>query len=253
VALVKLGLAFLGELGKTSTSPPPASGGTLTNGVALSNLSAGTRNALDYTLAVPAGASNLKIATSGGTGNADLYVRFGGAPTDAAYDCRPYRAGNLESCSFAAPQAGTWYVRLKARTGFTGVKLTPGFTEPGGGGGSGGGTQTYANTTALAIPDGGQADSPITVSGRTGNAPATSQVSVNITHPRRGDLRLRLFAPDGSSYLLKASSTTDTAANVVATYTVNLSTEPLNGVWKLRIVDTTAGNTGTLNSWSITF
>jgi leucyl aminopeptidase len=253
VALVKLGLAFLGELAKTgSTTPPPPSGGALSNGVAVTNLAAATGNALAYTLSVPSGASNLKFAMNGGTGNADLYVRFGSAPTDTLYDCRPYRAGNLESCSFATPQAGTWHVRIKARTGFSGVKLVPTYTAPGGGGG-GGGTQTYANNTPVAIPDNGQAESAIAVSGRSGNAPATSQVSVNITHPRRGDLRLRLFAPDGSSYLLKPSSSTDTAANVVATYTVNLSTELLNGTWKLRAIDVATGNTGTLNSWSIIF
>jgi leucyl aminopeptidase len=256
VALVKLGLAFLGELGKTGSGnppPPPPSGGALSNGVAVTNLSAAAGGTLNFTLSVPAGASNLKFAQGGGTGNADLYVRFGSAPTDTTYDCRPYRAGNLESCSFAAPQAGTWYVRIKARTAFSGVRLTPSFAASGGGSGGSGGVQTYSNSTATAIPDGGQVDSAITVSGRSGNASGTSQVSVNISHAKRGDLRLRLVAPDGSSYLLKAANGTDTAPNLVATYTVNLSTEVLNGTWKLRVIDTTAGNTGTLNTWSITF
>ena len=39
----------------------------------------------------------------------------------------------------------------------------------------------------------------------------------------------------------------------IATYTVNLSTEALNGAWKLRVQDVAAGDVGTLNSWSITF
>ena len=253
VGLVKLGLAFLGELAKTNgTTPPPPTGTTLSNGVVVSGLSASAGTALVYTMTVPAGASNLKFATAGGTGNADLYVRFGSAPTDSSYDCRPYRLGNLESCSFAAPAAGTWHVRLKARTAFSGVKLTPTFTASGGGGG-GGSAQTYANSTAVAIPDGGQVDSTITVSGRSGNAPAATPVAVNITHAKRGDLRLRLIAPDGSSYLLKASNSTDTAANVVTTFSANLSTELLNGTWKLRVIDVATGNTGTLNSWSLTF
>lgn len=33
-----------------------------------------------------------------GTGDADLYVRIGQAPTTDNYDCRPYRAGSKESC-----------------------------------------------------------------------------------------------------------------------------------------------------------
>jgi subtilisin-like proprotein convertase family protein len=40
---------------------------------------------------------------------------------------------------------------------------------------------------------------------------------------------------------------------VVATYTVNVSTEALNGTWKLRVIDVAAGNAGTLNNWSVTF
>jgi len=165
-------------------------------------------------------------------------------------DCRPYRAGNIETCSFPTPQAGTWYVRIKARSNFTGVTLTPSFVAAGGGGG---GAQTYSNATAKAIPDSGTLDSLIPVSGRTGNAPSNAQVSVNITHPKRGDLRIRLLAPDGSTYLVKASSSTDSGANVIATYTLNLSNEALSGTWKLRVIDTVAGNAGTLNSWSITF
>ncbi len=34
-----------------------------------------------WTMSVPAGATNLTISTSGGTGDADLYVKFGSAPT----------------------------------------------------------------------------------------------------------------------------------------------------------------------------
>ena len=36
-----------------------------------------------------------------GTGDADLYVRIGQAPTTKLYDCRPYKAGSKESCSVA--------------------------------------------------------------------------------------------------------------------------------------------------------
>ncbi|MCC6667846.1 MAG: PPC domain-containing protein [Polyangiaceae bacterium] len=34
-----------------------------------------------------------------GTGDADLYVRVGSAPTKTLYDCRPYKAGSKESCT----------------------------------------------------------------------------------------------------------------------------------------------------------
>ena len=38
-----------------------------------------------------------------GTGDADLYVRFGAAPTTSSYTCRPYLDGSAESCSVTVP------------------------------------------------------------------------------------------------------------------------------------------------------
>ncbi|WP_435801145.1 S8 family peptidase [Streptomyces mirabilis] len=120
------------------------------------------------------------------------------------------------------------------------------------GGGSTGGT-TFSNTTALSIPDNGSAvESSIAVSGRTGNAPSTLQVGVDITHTYRGDLVIDLVAPDGSTYRLKSSSTSDSADNVNTTYTVDASSETANGTWKLRVEDVAASDTGKLNSWKLT-
>ncbi|AIS01152.1 S8 family peptidase [Streptomyces glaucescens] len=122
-----------------------------------------------------------------------------------------------------------------------------------GSGGSTGGT-TFTSTTAVNIPDAGSAiESPITVSGRSGNAPAALQVGVDITHTYRGDLVIDLVAPDGSAYRLKSSSTSDSADNVLTTYTVNASGEVANGTWKLRVRDVAAQDTGRLNSWKLTF
>jgi serine protease len=96
----------------------------LENGVTVTGLAASTGNSLHYTMQVPSGASNLKFVITGGTGDADLYVKYGSEPTDSSYDCRPYKSGNEETCSFASPSAGTWYVRVKAYSSFSGVSLT---------------------------------------------------------------------------------------------------------------------------------
>src|SRR5690606_13912096 len=77
-----------------------------------------------YTLVVPSGASNLSIRINGGSGDADLYVRRGAAPTTSSYLCRPYLSGNTETCSWSAPTAGTYYVRVRAYSTFSGVTLT---------------------------------------------------------------------------------------------------------------------------------
>ncbi|MGW7263807.1 S8 family peptidase [Streptomyces sp. NPDC054842] len=121
--------------------------------------------------------------------------------------------------------------------------------------GTGGSTgTTFTSTSALAVPDAGSAvESPITVSGRSGNAPATLKAGVDITHTYRGDLVIDLIAPDGSAYRLKSSSGSDSADNVNTTYTVDASSESANGTWKLRVQDVAAQDTGTLNSWKLTF
>ncbi|MGW6903439.1 S8 family peptidase [Streptomyces sp. NPDC054940] len=120
-------------------------------------------------------------------------------------------------------------------------------------GGSTGGT-TFTSSGAVSVPDNGAAvESSITVSGRSGNAPSALQVGVDITHTFRGDLVIDLVAPDGSTYRLKAASSSDSADNVSTTYTVNAAGETANGTWKLRVQDTAAQDTGRINSWKLTF
>ncbi|MFD3681354.1 M28 family metallopeptidase [Streptomyces sp. NPDC058613] len=113
---------------------------------------------------------------------------------------------------------------------------------------------SFENTADVNIPDSPAAavTSPITVSGVAGNAPATTKVDVNIVHTYRGDLVIDLLAPDGTAYRLK-NSASDSADNVIASYTVNASSEVANGVWKLQVKDVAAQDVGYINSWKITF
>ncbi|TAH45280.1 MAG: PKD domain-containing protein [Gammaproteobacteria bacterium] len=113
---------------ETKTVTVTDSGNVLQNGVTVSGLAATQGNSLNYTMQVPAGASGLTFNMSGGSGDADLYVRFGAAPTDTVYDCRPYASGNTESCPISTAQAGTYYVRIKAYSTFSGVSLTGSYT-----------------------------------------------------------------------------------------------------------------------------
>jgi len=112
----------------------------LQNGVAVTNLSGATNSQSFFTLTVPAGATNLTFTMSGGSGDADLYTRFGSSPTLTLYDCRPYQTGNAETCTVAAPQAGTYFVMLNAYAAFSGVTLKASYTTGGTGGGAGGGS-----------------------------------------------------------------------------------------------------------------
>jgi serine protease len=89
----------------------------------LTNLSGSRGNWDRYTFDVPAGAANLTISTSGGSGDADLYMRFGAQPSTSTYDCRPFRSGNNETCSFNNPTGGTWHIGLHAYRTYSGVTM----------------------------------------------------------------------------------------------------------------------------------
>ena len=111
---------------------------------------------------------------------------------------------------------------------------------------------TGSNATTVDIPDAGAAvTSSISINGCDRNASSGSTAEVHITHTYRGDLVLDLVAPDGTAYRLKSAGS-DSADNIDATYTVNLSGEAANGTWLLKIQDVYAIDIGTLRTWTLT-
>ena len=217
----------------------------LVNGVVVNGLSGAAGSDTLYRLVVPEnGVGPLSFRTYTGSGNVSLYVSHDEVPTTSAYDWRSSRPGNNESIVVADPEPGTYYVLVRGESAYSGVRLvaTHGMSE------------TFANNTAYPIPDNSAAgvDSPVTVSGVSGNASAQTAVYVNITHTWIGDLIVTLVAPDGTPYVLhnRTGGSTD---NIDATYTVDLSSEAKNGTWILRVSDNASLDTGTLNRWSITF
>ena len=114
-------------------------GGTtaLQNGVPVSGVSGSSGADNNFSITVPAGASNLVMSISGGSGDADLYTKFGSAPTTSSYDCRPYKSGNSESCTVSSPQAGTYYLKVHGYSSYSNVTVKASYTTGGGGGGGG--------------------------------------------------------------------------------------------------------------------
>ncbi|MGV8942045.1 MAG: S8 family peptidase [Lysobacter sp.] len=101
----------------------------LSKGVAVTGLSVGAGSARTFTFVVPSGKTNLTFSISKGTGDADLYVKRSSAPTDSSFDCRSWKSGNVENCTFATPTAGTYYVRVKANKAFSGLTLIANYTN----------------------------------------------------------------------------------------------------------------------------
>jgi serine protease len=98
-------------------------GGTTPVTSTVNNISVATSAWRYYTVTVPAGRTNLTVNISGGTGDADLYVRRGANPTTTTYDCRPYRTGSTESCSFTNPVAATYNIGIRGYTAVSGLTL----------------------------------------------------------------------------------------------------------------------------------
>ncbi|TXS73285.1 M4 family peptidase [Streptomyces sp. me109] len=110
----------------------------------------------------------------------------------------------------------------------------------------------YVNGARVDIPDNGPAvESPITVTGRDGNASATTQVYVKIIHTYRGDLTVDLVGPNGTVYSLLNHSG-GSADNVDQTFTVDASAQPVDGTWILRVRDTASIDVGYIQQWQLT-
>ncbi|MBN8466961.1 M4 family metallopeptidase [Corallococcus exiguus] len=104
-----------------TVTPPTCT--ALTNGVAKTGLSGASGSETLYCLDLPASKSSTYVM-SGGTGDADMYIKFGSAPTTTSYDCRPYLSGNAESCSAAAKTAaGKMYIMIRGYSSYSGTSL----------------------------------------------------------------------------------------------------------------------------------
>lgn len=228
------------------TAPPPPVGNVLTNGVPKTGLAASQNNYINFTMAVPAGAIDLTFVMSGGSGDADLYVKFGSAPTTSSYDCRPYVGGNSESCPITNVQAGTYHVMVRAYSTFSGVSLTGGYSTGGGQG------SIFESTSNVTIPDNNPAGATSNVSvTRTGNS-GNVKITYNIVHTYRGDLKVEILAPNGASAVLREPSGGGTN-NINESTTINAGTTPANGTWGLKVTDNAGADTGYIDSWSIEF
>jgi serine protease len=199
-------------------------GNVLQNGVAVTGLSATTGNSITYTMSVPAGASNLVFQISGGTGDADLYVRYGSAPgtTSGTYDCRPYLSGNNETCTFATPQAGTWYVTLRAYSSFSGVTLRGSYSTGGGGGNV---LQNGVPVTGLAATTGNSVSYTMTVP-----AGATNLVFRIQGGTGDADLYVRRGSPPGT-----ASGTYDCRPYLTGNNETCTFSSPQSGTWYVTV------------------
>ncbi len=114
---------------KTSAVTVSSGGGNvLSNGVAVTGISGAKGSKQYWTLVVPAGATNLKFVTSGGSGDPDLYARLGSQPTTSTYTCKSDGSSTAETCTVTTAQAGTYHVLISGYSAYSGLTLRATFT-----------------------------------------------------------------------------------------------------------------------------
>lgn len=113
----------------TVLGPPTTT--VLDNAVQVGPLIAGAGDLAYYAFQPPAGTLSLDVATFGGSGNAELYVRRGTPPTSADFDCHASAAGPAQICTFPTSSAAVYDVIVRAASPLSATKIRANAYGPG--------------------------------------------------------------------------------------------------------------------------
>ncbi|MCX4698154.1 S8 family peptidase [Streptomyces sp. NBC_01373] len=251
-----------------------ASGVTFAVAAGNENVNASTRSPARVTEAITVGATTSGDARASYSNYGSVLDLFApGSSITSAWNTGDSATNTISGTSMATPHvAGAAALHLadnpsatpaQVSAALTAAATTGVVTSPGTGSPNrllyvGGGTTTppgprFENTGDYAISDNSTAESPVTVSGVTGNAPSALAVEVHIVHTYIGDLQVQLVAPDGTAYTLKAYGAGGSSDNINTTYSVNASSEVANGTWRLRVSDNAAQDVGRIDAWALQF
>jgi subtilisin family serine protease len=113
-------------------------------------------------------------------------------------------------------------------------------------------SESASHTDNAKIPDGtGSLTSQITFASSLDVQKMV--IDLNITHPSPSDLVVTLTSPDGTTATLASHPASGTGSGIVFETTANnFWGEDAKGSWTLTVTDSVAGNSGTLNGWTLT-
>ena len=95
----------------------------LSNGGVVSGISLAKSATRLFAIDVPAGKSSLVFKLSGGTGDGDIYTKFGSAPSTSSYTKKSDGSSNAETITITSPAAGRHYVLLSAYAAVSGTSI----------------------------------------------------------------------------------------------------------------------------------
>ncbi|GAA2965672.1 Peptidase inhibitor I9 [Actinokineospora diospyrosa] len=109
------------------------------------------------------------------------------------------------------------------------------------------------DSTRRPIPDLGSVEATLDVTACDRAVSSTARVAVRAQHPCRGDLAVRLIAPNGAERVLKSPDSGDSVADLDQTFPIgDLTAVDANGKWKLVVQDSFGFDEGALLGWTLT-
>lgn len=225
---------------------PKNSAVELENGVEKTALSGDSKSSTLYTFDVPAEATSASFTLSGGSGDVNLYVSFNGTPSITSADCKSTKSSNNETCTLTVPSAGQFQVLLYGYDAYSGVALKATHN------GAGLNASKYSNDKSVSIPDNSSTGAISEIEVKHQGAAGTVSVAVDITHSYIADLLVTLTSPAGKQITLH-SNEGGSSNDINKTYEADFAQTELQGVWRLKVVDSASQDVGKINSWSLTF
>ena len=104
----------------TSNSSGPT---VLANNSPVTGLSGATASQKFYKISVPTESRTLTVKTSGGTGDLDLYIKYGSAPSTSIFALKSDGSTCAESVTVNNPTPGDWYILIDGYAAFSGASL----------------------------------------------------------------------------------------------------------------------------------
>ena len=149
--------------------------------------------------------------------------------------------------------AGTWSLVITDNANLDAGKLnswTLDITRCSGPG-CGGGATNYASTESAAIPDGDTQGVSTDIVINDPGAIASLSVNVDITHPYKGDLTIKLQKLLANEAILLTADASSGAFMPRSFSVSDFDGVDTQGTWRLVVIDVANGDTGTLNGWSM--
>ena len=115
--------AFAGVGVSCSGTTPPPTATPLTSGVTVSGITLAKGATKLYSIVVPAGKTSLTVKLAGGSGDGDIYLKAGAAPTTTSYTKKSDGSTNTETITVTSPAANTYYILVSAYAAVTSTTL----------------------------------------------------------------------------------------------------------------------------------